>query len=98
MVLGFVKDTATSTVIKDLKPNESPWDAVGRAITQLVEEGTKLLPLVLENENVIKSEFDKIPSSRDRQNSTFINSSSRNSREHATVDCTYRRSESCIRG
>lgn len=54
-VLGFVKNTATSTIAKDLKPGESPWDAVGTAISQLVEEGTKLLPLVLENENVIKS-------------------------------------------
>ncbi|KXN84997.1 hypothetical protein AN958_11842 [Leucoagaricus sp. SymC.cos] len=53
-VLGFVKSTATSTVAKDLKPGESPWDAVGNALTQLVEEGTKLLPLVLENENMIK--------------------------------------------
>lgn len=55
-ILGFVKNTATSTVAKDLKPGESTWDAVGTAISQLVEEGTKLLPLVLENENVIKSE------------------------------------------
>ncbi|KAF9447534.1 hypothetical protein P691DRAFT_706592 [Macrolepiota fuliginosa MF-IS2] len=53
-VLGFVKNTATSTVAKDLKPGESPWDAAGLVISQLVEEGTKLLPLVLENENVIK--------------------------------------------
>lgn len=53
--LGFVKNTATSTVAKDLKPGESPWEAVGTAISQLVEEGAKLLPLVLENENVIKS-------------------------------------------
>jgi len=64
VVLGFVKNTAASTVVKDLKPNESPWDAVGRTITQLVEEGAKLLPSVLENENVIKSEFDEIASSR----------------------------------
>ncbi|KAJ3570761.1 hypothetical protein NP233_g4188 [Leucocoprinus birnbaumii] len=53
-VMGFVKNTATSTVAKDLKPTESPWDAVGDAISKLVEEGTKMMPLVLENENVIK--------------------------------------------
>ncbi|XP_006453898.1 hypothetical protein AGABI2DRAFT_181913 [Agaricus bisporus var. bisporus H97] len=53
-VLDFVKETGTKTVAKDLKPGESVWQAVGAAISGLVEEGTKLLPLILEPENVVK--------------------------------------------
>ncbi|TFK42165.1 dynactin [Crucibulum laeve] len=53
-VLSMVKETATSTVAKGLKPGSSPWEAVGESIAQLVEEGGKLLPSVLEAENVLK--------------------------------------------
>ncbi|KAK7063669.1 CAP-Gly domain-containing protein [Favolaschia claudopus] len=53
-ILGFVKQIASSTVAKDIKPGASPWEAIGESITQLVQEGTKLLPLTLEAENVIK--------------------------------------------
>ncbi|KIK02267.1 hypothetical protein K443DRAFT_677778 [Laccaria amethystina LaAM-08-1] len=53
-VLGIVKQTATSTVAKDMKPGASTWEAVGGSIRHLTEEGSKLLPLVLENENVLK--------------------------------------------
>jgi hypothetical protein len=56
-VLGFVKETGTKTVAKDLKPGESVWEAVGMSISRIVEEGSKLLPLILENENVIKSKL-----------------------------------------
>ena len=53
-VLSFVKQIAASTVAKDTKPGVSPWDAVGMSITQLIQEGSKLLPLALEGENVVK--------------------------------------------
>ncbi|KAJ7065928.1 dynein associated protein-domain-containing protein [Mycena belliarum] len=53
-ILSFVKQIAASTVAKDMKPGVSAWEAIGESITQLVQEGSKLLPLALEPENVIK--------------------------------------------
>ncbi|KAJ6604970.1 dynein associated protein-domain-containing protein [Mycena sp. CBHHK59/15] len=53
-ILSFVKQIAASTVAKDIKPGVSAWEAIGESITQLVQEGSKLLPLTLEAENVIK--------------------------------------------
>ena len=44
-----------STVAKDLRPGTSCWDAVGEAIAQLAGECSKLLPIALEPENVVKS-------------------------------------------
>lgn len=56
-VLAYVKQTAETTVAKNLKPGMSPWEAVGESILQLVQEGSDLLPLALEAENVVKSEI-----------------------------------------
>lgn len=56
-ILGVVKQSATSTVAKDLKPGMSPWEAVGTAIGRLIEEGGKLFPSILEHESVLKSEL-----------------------------------------
>ncbi|KAF9011292.1 dynactin [Cyathus striatus] len=53
-VLSMVKEAATATVAKGLKPGSSPWEAVGASIAQLVEEGGKLLPMIMENESVVK--------------------------------------------
>ncbi|KAJ6508957.1 dynactin [Mycena sanguinolenta] len=53
-ILGFVKQIAASTVAKDMKPGVTAWEAIGESITQLVQEGSKLLPQALEAENVIK--------------------------------------------
>ncbi|KAG2022561.1 hypothetical protein CC2G_000299 [Coprinopsis cinerea AmutBmut pab1-1] len=53
-ILNLVKQTATSTVAKDLKPGASVWEAISSNIGQLMEEGNKLLPLILEQENVQK--------------------------------------------
>ncbi|KAJ7729076.1 dynein associated protein-domain-containing protein [Mycena maculata] len=53
-ILGFVKQIAASTVAKDMKPGVTAWEAIGESIAQLVQEGSKLLPLTLEGENVIK--------------------------------------------
>ncbi|KAJ6591757.1 dynein associated protein-domain-containing protein [Mycena vulgaris] len=53
-ILSFVKQIAASTVAKDMKPGVTAWEAIGESIAQLVQEGTKLLPLALEAENVIK--------------------------------------------
>lgn len=55
-VLSIVKATAESTVAKKMKPGMSPWDAVGEAMLQIVQEGSDLLPLALEAESVTKSE------------------------------------------
>lgn len=55
-VLGYVKQTAETTVAKNLKPGMSPWEAVGELILQLVQEGSNLLPLALETESITKSE------------------------------------------
>jgi dynactin 1 len=54
-ILGTVKQTVTSTVAKDMNTGASTWEAVGGSITHLTEEASKLLPLVLENESVLKS-------------------------------------------
>ena len=56
-ILGVVKQSATSTVAKDLKPGTSPWEAVGDAISRLIEEGGKLIPSILEHESVLKSKL-----------------------------------------
>lgn len=57
-VLAFVKQIAASTVAKDMKPGSSVWAAIGESVSQLVQEGGRLLPLALETENVLKSQFD----------------------------------------
>jgi hypothetical protein len=56
-LLSLVKQTAIGTVAKNLKPNEPVWDAIGSAISQVIQTGGKLLPLVLEAENVTKSKY-----------------------------------------
>ncbi|KAJ7508441.1 dynactin [Mycena galericulata] len=53
-ILSFAKQIAASTVAKDMKPGVTAWEAIGESIAQLVQEGSKLLPLTLETENVIK--------------------------------------------
>ncbi|RDB28736.1 Dynactin, isoform [Hypsizygus marmoreus] len=53
-LLALVKQTASSTVAKDIKPGDSVWEAIGAFIAQLIQEGGKLLPLTLEQENVLK--------------------------------------------
>lgn len=61
-VLSFVKQIASSTVAKDMKPGITAWEAVGESLTQVVEEGSKLLPMVMEPENVLSSEQSIFPS------------------------------------
>lgn len=56
-ILGVVKQSVTSTVAKDLKPGTSPWEAVGDAITRLIDEGGKLFPSIHEQESVLKSKW-----------------------------------------
>lgn len=56
-VLSYAKQTAMSTVAKELRPGASYWEAVGEAIAQLAGECNKLLPIALEPENVVKSTF-----------------------------------------
>ncbi|KAF8634861.1 hypothetical protein AX15_000617 [Amanita polypyramis BW_CC] len=53
-ILVLVKQIATTTVAKDLKPGASTWEAVGEFISQLIAEDAKLLPLMMEAENVFK--------------------------------------------
>ncbi|KAG5644147.1 hypothetical protein DXG03_009041 [Asterophora parasitica] len=53
-ILGLVKQIASATVAKDMKPGESVWDAIRVAISLVIHEGGKLLPLALEPENVLK--------------------------------------------
>lgn len=54
-ILSYAKQTAISTVAKDMRPGMSCWEAVNEAITTLTTECGNLLPLVLESENVCKS-------------------------------------------
>lgn len=55
-VLAYVKQIASSTVAKDIRPGESVWEAIGTYIGQLIQEGSQLLPSAMESENVLKSE------------------------------------------
>jgi len=56
-ILSYAKDLASTTVGVNSKPGTQWWEAVGETITQLIQEGGKLLPSTMENENVLKSEF-----------------------------------------
>ncbi|RXW18504.1 hypothetical protein EST38_g7340 [Candolleomyces aberdarensis] len=53
-ILSTVKETAIASVAKDLKPTASVWEAISEHVSQLMEGGNKLLPLILEQENVQK--------------------------------------------
>lgn len=54
-ILSTVKETAIASVAKDLKPTASVWEAISEHVSQLMEGGNKLLPLILEQDNVQKS-------------------------------------------
>jgi dynactin 1 len=56
-ILAYVKQIASSTVAKDIRPGESAWEAIGASISQLIQEGSKLLPSAMEPENVVKGKF-----------------------------------------
>ncbi|KAF8644238.1 hypothetical protein AX16_008593 [Volvariella volvacea WC 439] len=53
-VLSSVKETATTTAIKDLKPGSSVWDALNDYIIQLSQEASRLVPLSMENDSILK--------------------------------------------
>ncbi|KAG6857289.1 hypothetical protein H0H87_006482 [Tephrocybe sp. NHM501043] len=53
-LLSLVKQTAAATVAKDIKPGESVWDAIGASIGVVAQEASKLHPLALEADNVLK--------------------------------------------
>ncbi|KAL4067219.1 dynein associated protein-domain-containing protein [Scleroderma yunnanense] len=53
-VLSYAKQTAMTTVTKDMRPGTPWWEAVSEAIAALAGECGKLLPLALEPENVWK--------------------------------------------
>ncbi|PCH34381.1 dynactin [Wolfiporia cocos MD-104 SS10] len=53
-VLSFVRQTAASTVAKGRTDDVSSWDAVAEFFSQVVQEASKLLPVALESENVVK--------------------------------------------
>ncbi|KAI0931161.1 hypothetical protein AcW2_000104 [Taiwanofungus camphoratus] len=53
-VLSFVKQIAASTVGKGKKGEVPSWESVGDFFTQVVQEASRLLPLALEAENVVK--------------------------------------------
>ncbi|KAG6885817.1 hypothetical protein C0993_009209 [Termitomyces sp. T159_Od127] len=55
-LIAIVKQTASATVAKTIKPGETVWDAIGVSIATVVQEGSKLLPSALEAENVQKSQ------------------------------------------
>jgi dynactin 1 len=56
-VVSFVKLTVTSSIAKDIDPTTSPWEAVGQSLVQLIQETSKVLPLTMESEHVIKGVF-----------------------------------------
>ncbi|KAI0042583.1 hypothetical protein FA95DRAFT_1636409 [Auriscalpium vulgare] len=53
-VISYVRDTATSTVGKTRKDASSAWAALSDAIGQLIFEANSLLPITMENENIVK--------------------------------------------
>ena len=54
-VLGFVNQIADSTVGKGLKEPATSWEAVVNFFGQVMQDANKVVPLALENENVLKS-------------------------------------------
>ncbi|PBK76520.1 dynactin [Armillaria solidipes] len=54
-ILGYVKQATTTTVGMDAKIDASFWEPIGASLSQLVQEGAKLLPLIMETENVTKA-------------------------------------------
>lgn len=54
-ILGVLKNSATTTIAKDLKPGASVWEAVNVAMTQVIDEAGKLVQPILGPENVMKS-------------------------------------------
>ncbi|VDC06717.1 unnamed protein product [Peniophora sp. CBMAI 1063] len=53
-VLGFVRETATSTVGKTRRDVGSPWEALGGAMAALINDANALLPVTMEGENVVR--------------------------------------------
>ncbi|OAX37534.1 hypothetical protein K503DRAFT_850414 [Rhizopogon vinicolor AM-OR11-026] len=53
-VLSYAKQTAVSTVAKDMKPGTSCFQAVSESIAQLSAECNRLLPLAMEADSVLK--------------------------------------------
>ncbi|KAJ3484582.1 hypothetical protein NLI96_g5543 [Meripilus lineatus] len=53
-VLDFVKQIAASTVGKGKTDGVSSWGAVSAVITSIMQDAGKLLPLAMENENVVR--------------------------------------------
>lgn len=56
-ILGYVKQNASSTIAQDLKPGASVWEAIGEYVTGMIQEASKLLPQMMEAENVSKGAF-----------------------------------------
>lgn len=57
-VLSFVKESAGSTVGKGR--NDSPsWESVSDFLGQVIQEAGRIVPLSLEAENTLKSEFSR---------------------------------------
>lgn len=56
-VLDFVKQIAASTVGKGKTDGVSSWGAVSAVITSIMQDAGKLLPLAMENENVVRSTY-----------------------------------------
>jgi hypothetical protein len=90
-ILGVVKQSATATVAKDMKPGASPWEAIGEVITHLIEESSKLVQPISEPENVLKSK----PFTMSLRLVTDMASLSSN--RHRTLGCPHRRDQSRAR-
>ena len=54
-VLGFVRQTAASTVGKDKENGSTSWQAVANFISEVVHDTNAFLPLAMEADNVTKS-------------------------------------------
>jgi len=93
-ILGIVKQSATSTVVKDMKPGASPWTAIGDVITHLIEESTKLVQPISESENVVKSVLNDsgLVSSGRLTSKNFFSSS----HWYTTLGDPNRRGQSCV--
>jgi dynactin 1 len=57
-VMQLVKETANSTVgpagADTSGQNANPWDLINKFIEHLIDEGARLQPLMMENENIVK--------------------------------------------
>jgi len=70
LIIGKFKQHVQDNVANDLKQDASPWEALGEAMSHVIEQSNALFPAVLEQENTIRGMLLQLLS--ERQLTSFI--------------------------